>query len=187
MDAEDVSRASVLGASFSGLLSQALVRRNPDRVANLLLSHTAVLVPERAKTNRRAVKVAHYLPTTVVRTLLRIIVWLLLTKVQEERKFWRSYFGEILGSLTREFLIGRYQASIDLCENYRWTPNDLDDWSGKVLIIESDDDPVAHQCLRSALKALYPNAQVHTFHGTGHGSDVANPIQYAAIVRDFLG
>jgi len=40
---------------------------------------------------------------------------------------------------------------------------------------------------REALKALYPQARVHTFHGSGHVASIAKLDEYVAVIRDFLG
>jgi len=184
LDTEGIPKATFLGASFSGVLCQALVRRHPERVANLILSHTAVPAPEQAKVNRRALKIARLLPVGAVRALFRLLLWLLLKKIPE-RKFWLSFFGEIR-AMTPDFLVSRYEASIDLAENYRWTPQDLAGWEGRVLIIRSDDDRMVTRRSNERLLVLYPGAHVHTFSGTGHGSYVADPLAYTAVVRSFL-
>ena len=40
--AENIARASVLGASFGGAVAQCMVRRHPDRIERLILSNTGV-------------------------------------------------------------------------------------------------------------------------------------------------
>jgi len=37
LDAENIARVSVLGASFGGAVAQCLIRRNPDRIERLIL------------------------------------------------------------------------------------------------------------------------------------------------------
>ena len=39
---------------------------------------------------------------------------------------------------------------------------------------------------RQALRALYPDARVHTFTGTGHATAILQPRKYVEIVSAFL-
>ena len=185
LDAESVSRATVVGGSFGGFIGQALVRQHPDRVADLILSNTAVPVPAKARTNERAMKVMRFVPMSLLRGLLRLVVRFTVRR-REGWKFWRGYLRRALGGLDRDLLMARYAASVDLFRNYRWGPDDLMSWDGHVLIIESDDDKVANARARAALRDLYPDATVHVFEGAGHGAYVANPLGYTEIVRRFL-
>lgn len=185
LDTERASHVSVLGASYGGLLAQALVRDTPERFDALILSHTGPLLPEQVRANRRAAKIVPYVPLALTRPLLKGLVWLLLRKTPE-RKFWVAYFREILDQVDSELLATRYKATVDLFSNHAWTAEDLADWHGRAFIIESDKDPAVGKKIRQRLHDLYPRAQVHTFAGTGHGSYVMDPIGYSRVVRDFL-
>ncbi|MBI5565787.1 MAG: hypothetical protein HY870_12905 [Chloroflexi bacterium] len=39
---------------------------------------------------------------------------------------------------------------------------------------------------RAALKALHPQARVHTFHGSGHVASIAKLNEYVAVIAGFL-
>src|SRR5687767_7401837 len=43
LEVEDVDQAHVLGGSYGGLVAQYFVRRYPERVSSLILSHTFIL------------------------------------------------------------------------------------------------------------------------------------------------
>ena len=107
LDTERASHVSVLGASYGGLLAQALVRDTPERFDALILSHTGPLLPEQVRANRRAAKIVPYVPLALTRPLLKGLVWLLLRKTPE-RKFWVAYFREILDQVDSELLTTRY-------------------------------------------------------------------------------
>jgi maspardin len=59
-------------------------------------------------------------------------------------------------------------------------------WQGKVLILQSDDDPATEPEMRGALRNLYPQAQVHTFHQAGHTPFLSQPDVFYPLVRTFL-
>jgi pimeloyl-ACP methyl ester carboxylesterase len=75
---------------------------------------------------------------------------------------------------------------VDCRLNYVFTPHDLQDWPGRILLLDADDDPGVRPPMRAALRALYPQAQVHTFHGAGHAPFLSLPDEYFAVVGSFL-
>ncbi len=63
----------------------------------------------------------------------------------------------------------------DFMCNYRFTKDDLSDWNGEILIMESDDDNSVDETARKELKGLYPKACIYTFHQAGHARFSARP------------
>ena len=47
---------------------------------------------------------------------------------------------ELVGHLTRADLVSSFDETIDYRLNYHYSPNDLNTWSGKMLILQSDDE-----------------------------------------------
>jgi pimeloyl-ACP methyl ester carboxylesterase len=92
----------------------------------------------------------------------------------------------MIARLNRTDLVSRYQAAVDFDATSAFTPDDLKDWPGRILILEGDNDPVAGAPARAALKALHPQARVHTFHGSGHAAPIAKLDEYVAVIRRFL-
>jgi hypothetical protein len=50
----------------------------------------------------------------------------------------------------------------------------------------ADDDPSTPEPVRAALRDLYPRAQVHLFHGTGHVTAVLKQDEYQAVIEGFF-
>jgi pimeloyl-ACP methyl ester carboxylesterase len=94
-----------------------------------------------------------------------------------------SYYEN--GKHIKEDILRLWRCAIDLHQNYRFTRNDLVLWPGRVLILESDDDPAISAPVREALKALYPQAQVYTFHKAGHTPILSKREEYMAVVKNF--
>jgi pimeloyl-ACP methyl ester carboxylesterase len=182
----DIEQANVLGGSFGGLLAQRLVRRYPDLVQNLILSHTGAPDPERVQKNQKFISLMRWLPMGLLRAMLRLVTRKSLEDAGEGRDFWTRYTDEITARLSRRALISRYQVAVDFDTTSSFSPEDLKDWTGRILILEGDNDPVAEVAAQEALKALYPNAKVHTFHGSGHVASIAKLPEYTAVVRAFL-
>lgn len=186
LDAEQIERAHVLGGSFGGLVAQRFVRAYPERVRRLVLSHTGGPRPDRARANRRAVTLFSLLPMRVLRFMLRGATRRSLRDAPEHIAFWEAYSDEMITRLTKADLINRYRLAADFDATSNFTPDDLKDWSGRVLILEGDNDPIAEAAARASLRQLYPQAQVHVFHGSGHVASIAQLDEYTAVITRFL-
>jgi pimeloyl-ACP methyl ester carboxylesterase len=179
LDAEGVERAHVSGGSFGGLLAQVLVRKAPERVASLILSHTGA--PD-GRRRRAAVAMASAVPIGIVRRLLRARLGRTLDAADP---FWRRYFDRAIGEMTKADIVSRMRLQAEFGEA-RWSPDDLARWPGRVLLIEGDDDPLFPAAARERVRALYPTAQVHRFRGTGHAAAVLKPEEYCEVVTRFI-
>lgn len=186
LDAEGVRQTHVLGGSYGGMVAQRFARRYPERVARLVLSHTGGPKPERAAQSRRVVALFRLLPMGLLRVMLRAATRKSLQAAPEYSAFWVAYSEEMIQHLTKADLIARYRLALDFDATSAFAPDDLMGWPGRILILEGDDDPVAEAPARAALKALHPQASVHTFHGTGHVASIAKLDEYVAVIRRFL-
>ncbi len=186
LEAESAGQVNVLGASYGGMLAQSLVRKIPERIRTLILAHTGPPVPERAEKNRKLLWMLRLLPLGLLRALLRAATRKSLMDAPRQRDFWQAYSNRVIANLGREDLLARYLAAIDFDAASHFTPHDLERWPGRVLILEGDNDPIAEAPARAALKGLYPQAQVHTFHGTGHVASIARVEAYIGVVREFI-
>jgi len=186
LNAENIGRTHVLGGSYGGMVAQCLVRRYPQRVSALVLSHTGGPRPDRAATNRRFIALLRLLPMGLLRLVLRRAMRRAFRDAPEQFPFWEAYSSEMIARLNRTDLVSRYQAAVDFDATSAFTPDDLKDWPGRILILEGDNDPVAGAPARAALKALHPQARVHTFHGSGHAAPIAKLDEYVAVIRRFL-
>jgi pimeloyl-ACP methyl ester carboxylesterase len=186
LDQQGIERAHVLGGSFGGLLAQCLVRRHPDRVASLVLSHTTLPRRELATSIRWGVRLLRWIPAAWLQAILCAKATRLVPPAHEERAFWAAFFRETIGRLPKREILSRYLCAQDLMANYAFTLLDLRGWPGSILILESDNDPMVGHKAREALRDVYPQAQVHVFYGTGHASSILRTDEYTEVVRDFL-
>src|SRR5215207_4881073 len=171
LDAEGVRVAHVLGPSYGGLVAQCLVRRHPERVRSLILANT--LVPPRRLLWPAKIFLAllplvplGWLRALRERTLARAFSGVP-SVPPEDQVFWRDYQHGLVSCLSKAELRAMYWLGIDLMESFRFAPDDLASWPGRVLILESDEDLLPLE-QRAELRWCYPQARVHTFRGAGH-------------------
>jgi len=186
LDAERIDRAAILGASFGGALAQVFVRRHPERISHLLLSNCGVplrfLVPSLQLFNG----LARLLPWSVLTGLLRKPLLKTLSVKAEDRGFWEAYLDEMLSTrISKADLLANFRIQLDYHRRYHFTPRDLEGWTGKVLIAESDTDVISPR-RRKALRETYPQTEVHTFHNGGHATMFLCFDEYLAMVKGFL-
>jgi pimeloyl-ACP methyl ester carboxylesterase len=90
LDADNVGRTHVLGGSYGGMVAQCLVRRYPQRVSALVLSHTGGPRPDRAATNRRFIALLRLLPMGLLRFMLKGATRKSLQAAPEQIPFWET-------------------------------------------------------------------------------------------------
>ena len=182
-----IERVILFAASFGGDVGQCFVRKYPDRVSKLILLNTGVPDERLGKATQRSKPLVTLLPIGIVRFLVeKLVLGRALAVRPEERLFWQSMMHELVDQLTREDLVSSFDETIDYRLNYHFSPADLANWPGKILILQSNDDPATKPAMRQALRNLYPQAQLHTFQGAGHTPFLSQPDEFYPIVHAFL-
>jgi pimeloyl-ACP methyl ester carboxylesterase len=186
LDREGIDSTDVVGGSFGGMVAQAFLRRFPQRTRRIVLSATGPAKPARAVSNQKFARILGRLPMGVTRALLRAIVRVSLKPVSGDRRFWRGFYFGAIARLSREELVARYALSADIDRHGPPSPAGLQEWVGALLILEGDDDRIAHGAARDSLKSLYPRARIHTFPGAGHAISAERRHEWAAEIATFL-
>ena len=186
LDREGIARAAVVGGSYGGIVAQVFVRRHPDRTERLILSHTVLPDPARGKKIAGVVRVLPFFPMPLLRALFRKRMASLLPKVPE-LAMTRAYLEEAVSRLEKRKMTSGYRCVVDFDTNSRFTPEDLDGWPGRILLLMADNDPATPEPQRAALQALYPRAEARLFHGSGHATAILQREEYLAVMDRFLG
>ena len=192
LETEALNQAHILGGSYGGLVAQHFVREYPVKARSLILSHTFVLTSKYAKPLWLAGKLFPAFPKSLFVPILKLrLKQMLLSTLRSanhpEAEFWSAYLNEAIASdLMKDVFIHQNRCLLDLTRQPQFTPDDLNGWDGKVLIIESDDDPAIPARDRALLRSTYPKAQVHTFRDAGHASSILKREEFFSIVRRFL-
>ena len=186
LDAEEIDQAAILGASFGGALAQVFVRRHPGRISHLLLSNCGVPLRYLVPSLRLFNGIFRILPWSVFSALLPRSMSDVLDPDDKDRDFWKAYLDEMLSTrIAKADMLANFRIQLEYHRRYHFTPNDLAEWQGKVLIAESDTDVIGPR-RRRALRETYPNAEVHTYHNGGHATMFLCFDDYLAMVKAFL-
>ncbi len=186
LDTERMQQVSVLGASFGGAVAQCLIRRHPQRIERLILSNTGVPLAHLARGRKIANAILAAVPWPALRSLLAKSILKLLGAPAAEVEFWRHYTKELFATrLGKADVMANLRIQYDYHLRYRFRPDDLAAWPGKVFVIESDND-IFNAARRKALRDTYPQAPVYTFHGAGHAPAFTRPAEYLEVLGRFL-
>jgi pimeloyl-ACP methyl ester carboxylesterase len=186
LTAENAPSAWVLGASFGGAVAQCLVRRHPERITRLILSNTGVPQQYLVRTRKIVNATLAMIPWPALRGLLTRSLTKALGAPAGEMPFWRAYFKELFEArLTKADVLSNLGNQLEYHARYRFSPDDLAAWSGKIFIIESDNDIFSPE-RRKALRDIYPQAPVYTFHGGGHAPAFSRAGEYLDVLDRFL-
>jgi len=182
-----IERVILFAASFGGDVGQCFVRKYPARVSKLILLNTGVPDERLGKATQRSKPLVTLLPMGIVRFLIeKLVLGRALAVRPEERLFWQAMMHELVGQLTRADIVSSFDETIDYRLNYHFSSADLANWPGKVLILQSKDDPATKPAMRRALRNLYPQARVHIFQQAGHTPFLSQPDEFYPLVRAFL-
>jgi pimeloyl-ACP methyl ester carboxylesterase len=183
---EGIQRAHVLGGSYGGFVAQVFVRRYPEMVRSLVLSHTLPPYRETGEKIRKTMGLLRVLPEGLLRWLLGKRMGALLPEKTDQVALMYALYRELLDlRLKKADFLGIFWRTVDYCA-LQFTPQDLAEWEGRVLLVLADDDPGTPEAVRLELSRLYPPARMHLFHGTGHASSVLNQEEYQAVIGAFL-
>lgn len=178
--------AAVIGGSYGGFVAQVLVRRHPERVERLLLSHTGPPRPPRGQQIAAALRWLRFLPLFALRAQFRKVMMGLVPN-RPELALTRAYLEELIAlQVTRPGLLSGYRRVVDF-DAMRFAPGDLDGWPGRILLLMADDDPATPEPVRRQMQTLYPRAEVALFSGSGHATGALLRDDYLAAMDAFLG
>jgi pimeloyl-ACP methyl ester carboxylesterase len=192
LDREHVGRAVVFGGSFGGLIAQAFFKRRRAQVEDLVLLSTGVPNRKTGTRTKWMSKLLRLLPFSLTRGLLKLeISKHLNTPFPEEHAARIGEFKQRLDEyfnhrLTKQTLLSRVALSVDFNRNESYAPEDQHDWPGRVLIIESNDDPMIPAEERRCLRETYPHALICTFAGAGHMIPLLRLEELVGVVKAFL-
>jgi pimeloyl-ACP methyl ester carboxylesterase len=192
LDREHVARAHVFGGSFGGLVAQAFLKRRPAQVATLTLLSTGAPDRKTGARTSRMTKVVRFLPFPLTRALLKLEMSRHLNtpappeaaeRIAESRRRLEEYFDR---KLTKRTLLSRVALSLDFNLKETYAPEDQAAWPGRVLIVESDNDPMIPAAERLRLRETYPRAFVCAFPGAGHMITLLQPEALTEVVKAFI-
>ncbi len=188
---QGIEHCDLLGFSYGAWVGQCLRNRYPNLVRDLVLVHGFALRPQHAWLFRIGLRVWRWMPTSSFRRMARKRIARILKPL---RKRDDSEYARVLAAVdtrlgqaeTPPALIRQNECMLESCTNFAAANEHRVHPGRRVLIIDSDNDPVVPRNERAHLRALHPDAWVHSFPGAGHIAPWVEPHAFADTVERFL-
>lgn len=189
LDYLEVKQFYTMGGSYGGWMVQSLVRQYPQRIDKLVI--TAVGPPDK-ENSRELAKLIGWLrlaPTFMLRWMISRSFSRLVSRTSEEQDMallWALVKEAVYFRLERADILAMIQRLIDQTDNYTFSADDLEDWTGEILLVFGSEDPATPLARREAMQALYPSAEMIVFEGGEHGIAITHQQEYFAVIDEFL-
>lgn len=145
---EGIEKIIIVGQSLGGIIAQRFVRKYPECISHLILTHTSAFTKDMEDSYIEEVKKVILKTEKMLRIIPYFVVKFILSKKmksitdqmpEEERTFWGTYILDIYMDKSKKdnLLMMRLMLGI---EKLRFSKEDLKDWRGHILIIDSDAD-----------------------------------------------
>ena len=189
LEAEGIERVSIVGGSLGAGVGHSFIRRYPERVQKLAL--IAFGLPDQSFVSaiKRTIRMCSLVPWWMLKRIVMSRGRESLSALPEgEAAFTRAYFRDALkNDMDKRTLLGHFRIALDMAlsaDVLRMT--ETVDGSGRVLIIQADDDDTITQEHRQALEKTYPGATAHLFETGGHLLDFCHGAEIADMIDRFL-
>jgi pimeloyl-ACP methyl ester carboxylesterase len=128
---EGIQSAHVLGGSYGGFVAQVFVRRHPQLVRSLVLSHTLPPAPESSASVQKMLRWLALLPEGALRWLMGKRLSGLLPAKTPETAILHAIYQEMLRfRLTKADILALLARTADFASQ-AFTPQDLQDWPAR--------------------------------------------------------
>ena len=182
MEAEGVDKATFVGSSLGGYLTQYLMTTHPERMEKAVFANTFPPNELLAEKNGGLIKILPFLPNWLVMKTFRGSFEDRVYPASGHSELVLAYMLEqVAGRMSKAQVIDRAKAVIE-----PFDPPDPEALGIPVMIIEADNDPLVEETLREQLKQQYPSTRVETLHDVGHFPYLNDPETYTALVKSFL-
>lgn len=183
--AELPSPFHMVGASYSGLVAQVLLRRAPERVRSLLIGDTGVARPDRARAMAPLGAALSRLPPAALHLAIFAVLAVVLGGDTPAHRFWRRYFRGVVAGLTGRELANRVGVMVEI-DRLGQRPPARPAWGGPTLLFENTLDPLFAPRERAALRASFPQAVLHTINSRSHITALTRSAEYIGVMEAFL-
>ncbi|HEY43442.1 MAG TPA: alpha/beta hydrolase [Anaerolineae bacterium] len=184
-----VGQFYAMGGSYGGWMVQSLVRHYPERVRKMVITAIGPPDPENGQQIAKMMRWLPIMPTFLLRALINRSFSRLMsdrTGDQNVSMLWALLREVMYYRVKREDLIAALQRLVDQTQNYTFSPDDLRDWTGSMLVLFGSEDPATPPEKREAMRALYPRAELKVFEGGEHGIAFTHQVEYYAAIDEFL-
>lgn len=181
LEQEGVTQVNVVGSSLGGYLAQYLVAHHPTLVKRASFGNTFPPNNIIAEKSRVLGRLLPFLPEWLIMDTFRQSgVNSVYPAANKSELVLAFLLEQTYGGASKAQILARYRCVIDPFVAKSTIP------TIPLMIIESDNDPLVEETLRTQLKVTYPTAKVHTLRNAGHFPYLNEAQTYTRLLEDLL-
>jgi pimeloyl-ACP methyl ester carboxylesterase len=191
LQAEGVDCFTLGGQSYGGGLAQVYLTHKIKAVEWLILSSTApgnypkaMLFPLQAN-----IALTRLLPEKTVKSLMTRLMHKFLTVPEAESAEWEEALNGLMQTdLSRLDMVSLFAVMADRIRKGIVTPAAYQDWTGRVIVLSSENDPTQSKKYIVRYEQLFGRTvEVVNMGALGHTAAFSNPDKYVALLEQALG
>jgi len=189
LEQEKIQDVFALGQSYGGMVAQVMVQRYPTRIKKLVLSSAGPLSAPRLQRMllMLILVIAPMLPDRMVKNIYKKSIFQILSVPDSKRDFWQAYLDQIFEDrLSKADVLSHFRTGEDTLRKYGYDRVGTDHWSGEVLVIGGENDPVSSETDRNKMVAFYPNTRLEIVSDAEHAIVLSKPNEYVASIKAFF-
>jgi len=190
LQSEGVDTFALGGQSYGGGLAQVYLTHKIKSVERLILSSTAPGNYPKAMLPVLSIFIAlaRHLPEKTVKNLMTRIMYKLLTVPEAERAEWRKALNSLMqNDLSRADIVSHFAVAADRIHKDIVTPTAYQNWTGRVIVLSSENDPTQRKNNIPRYEQLLGRAvAVVNMGDLGHTSAFSNPGKYVEFLEQAL-
>ena len=190
LEREGVGRLFVIGQSLSGVYSQIYFKKNYNNVDAMVLTNT--FAPSRKKRKKWPLLLLRFFPQFLLKAIFKqkIRKWTPVAEIPAQAKerlnFKSAFMNQVVDQqFTKGFLMNAGKVVFQFHKEGEYTIENFKDWSGKILIISSKDDP-CYKDLEVLVKQLPHTEQFLFPEGYRHMAPMVFRDEYQNKIKDFF-
>lgn len=187
---EQVKKIHLIGFGFGAVIAHHFLYLHPGRVRTCTLVHAVCPDEKKVAKFEKALRKGDFSKPYLLRLLSGYLVKQkdiheqVVEISSQEAGEWVHVLKKFVAP--KSALQARVETILDLHNKYYYEPTDFTDWKGRMLIIESEDDPLFDRNELDALQNLHPNAFIHFFNGTGYMLPLVKPSLILPQISKFI-
>jgi len=187
---ERVEMVTIGGQSYGGILAQAYLAQRSKVVERLILSSSGPADYGKAwlPVEYLCIGLVRILPEKTVKSLLTGGLLRFITIPEAEQKEWKEAINYVMQKeLTRLDVVSHFAVAADLIRRGIITRKAYQNWTGRILILSSENDPTQSKKDIPHYERLFGRAvEVINMGKMGHTAALSDPDQYTALVEGAL-
>jgi pimeloyl-ACP methyl ester carboxylesterase len=178
------------GQSYGGLLAQAYLAHRANGVERLILSSTGPADYSKAwlPVEYAFIALVRLLPEKTTKNLLMGGLLRFITLPEAERAEWREAINAVIqNDLSRADVVSHFAVAADLIRKGIVTPAAYQNWTGRVIVLNAENDPTQSKKDIPRYEKLFGRAvEVVNMGDMGHTAALFNPDKYVALLEQAL-